>query len=63
MISEILEGYGDLISSQDYKMLQEIINYKNSIYYKIKALLNQQLRRKTFKGTLFLKLLILFSKY
>jgi rhamnosyltransferase len=63
MILEILEGYGDLITSQDYKILKEITNYKNSIYYKIKALLNPQLRRETFKGTLFLKLLILFSKY
>lgn len=63
MILEILEGYGDLITSQDCEILKEITYYKNSIYYKLKALLNQQLKRETFKGTVFLKILILLSKF
>jgi hypothetical protein len=63
MILEILEGYKDIITVQDYKMLKEITSYKDSIYFKLKALLNRQLRRGTLKGTLFLKLLILLSKY
>lgn len=63
MIKEILEGYGDILKKDDRLMLENIVSYKNSIDTKIRLILDRELRRNTLCGTLFIKILILFSKF
>lgn len=63
LINEILYGYGDLLKSEDKVVLKEIIKYKDSCYTKMKLLFNKELKKNTLRGTLFLKSLILFSKF
>ncbi|RKL61647.1 glycosyltransferase family 2 protein [Thermoanaerobacteraceae bacterium SP2] len=63
MIAEILEGYRDILGKDDRLMLENIISYRNSIVNKAKLILNRQLKRNTFAGTLFIKILIFFSRF
>jgi len=63
LINEILSGYGDLLKSEDYQMLKDISDYRSSLRKKLKVLFNDQLKRNTFKGTLFLKISIILSRY
>lgn len=63
MISEILIGYGDVLKPEDQMMLKEIVEYKSSLYNKIRLLFNTELKKNTLKGTLFLKMLIAFSRF
>lgn len=63
IVNEVLNGYGDYLKSEDSEILNEISVYKSSIYKKTKLLFNKQLKRDTFKGTLFLKFLIIFSRF
>lgn len=63
MISEILDGYGEILKNDDLLTLKRINTYKKSIVNKINLILDKDLRRNTFNGTLFIKLLILFSKF
>ncbi len=63
MINEILAGYGDYLLSKDYCMLNEIAEYDKSISKKIRLLFNKNIRKSTIRGTIFLKVLILFSRF
>lgn len=63
MINEILTGYENVLKLEDQLMLKEIMDYKNSFYIKMKLLFNKDLKRNTFRGTLLLKLLIMFSRF
>ncbi|MBV1817954.1 glycosyltransferase family 2 protein [Clostridium cochlearium] len=63
MINEILIGYGGILKLEDQLMLKEIVEYKNSFYNKIRLLFNNKLEKNTLKGTLFLKILILLSRF
>lgn len=63
MILELLNGYGEQLSSKDFAVLKDLYEYKNSIHKKIKLVFNKEFKRDTLKGTLFLKFLIIFSRY
>jgi len=63
LINDILNGYVDILKSEDCRMLEKISKYKTSFSKKVSLLLNEHMKRNTFIGTLFLKLLILFSKF
>ncbi|MEK5181503.1 glycosyltransferase [Paenibacillus odorifer] len=63
LASEILEGYGDQLTAEDYGMLNDVSTYKSSLSKKIKLLFNKKLKRDTVKGTLYLKLLIISSRF
>lgn len=62
-IKELLIGYSEYIFLDDRLMLEEICNYDKALKSKIRLLLNANIRRTTFRGTIFLKLLILFSRF
>lgn len=63
MINDILNEYVDLLSENDYKMLKRISEYKGSLNQRISLLFDKEIRRSTIRGTLFLKGLILFSRF
>jgi glycosyltransferase involved in cell wall biosynthesis len=63
MISEILNGYGKFLEREDYITLKEICEYRNSFYKKLKLIFNKQFKKNNFKGTLFIKFLVLCSKF
>ena len=63
LINDILNGYGESLRYEDYSTLKTISEYKTSFPRKVKLLLNKQIKRNTFTGTIFLKILILFSKF
>lgn len=63
MIMEILNGYQDVLKPEDKLMLKKILEYKYTLYNKFKLLSNMQLTRNTLRGTLFLKILVITSKF
>ena len=63
LTNEILRGYSELLKYEDYSMLKNISKYRTSFLRKVNLLLNNQLKRSTLKGTIFLKILILFSRF
>jgi len=63
MAKDILIGYNKYLSKQDYKLLNDISEYRSSLSKQIKLLFNKDIKRNTIRGTIVLKLLILFSKF
>lgn len=60
---ELYDGYRELLSSEDRKIIEDFKNYKISIIAKIRLLLNPRIKKYTLKGTLILKLAILCNRY
>lgn len=63
MIAEILNAYENNLTKDDRLMFEDIIAYRDSFINKIKLIFNRQIKRKTIKGTFFIKALILFSRF
>lgn len=63
LIIDLLEGYSDFISPNDQLLLNHILRYRKSLITKLRLIINKDLRRNTLKGTMFLKLSILLSKF
>lgn len=55
--------YKDYIDDKDLRYIYKLSQYKSSIIYKLYLLCDLDTRKHTIRGTLFLKLQILFSKY
>lgn len=53
------EGYFEELTDSDFKIIDKVANYKS---YKLFLLFNKNIRKLSFKGTLFLKLAILFGR-
>ncbi|SHN11306.1 glycosyltransferase [Halanaerobium congolense] len=60
---DILDGYKEILTKKDAEFLYTLANYKSSFYKKLKILLDPRVKKMTLRGTLFLKLSILLSKY
>ncbi len=61
-IRELIEGYDDLLLESDKKFINQVKNYKKSFFIKLKLLGSFEFRRKSFIGTLSLKISILLNK-
>lgn len=63
LASDIMDGYEYLLSAADRRDLEKIINYRNSLFNWIKTLFNNSIKRNTLRGTILLKILILFRRF
>lgn len=63
LASEILNGFGHLLRYDDYNDLKKIVEYKTSFKNWTKLLFNSQIRKNTVRGTILLKILILFKRF
>lgn len=60
---ELLSGYESNLTKEQYKIVNEICNYKKNWKTKIKLLLDKEFIRNTIIGTAFLKICVLLNKY
>lgn len=63
VITDFIEGYGSLLSEVEYEHIKAIATYRTSWKKKWKLLTNSNMRKKSLKGTIIIKILILFSKF
>ena len=63
MAKDLLIGYGEYLDKTDFNILKDVVEYKNSILKRIRLFLNKDIKRNTLRGTLVLKILILFSRF
>lgn len=63
IIQQILDGYSDDLTIEDYKLLNEIKGYNISFSRKVKLLFNKQLKKRTIRGTFYLRVLIILSRF
>jgi len=63
MAKDLLSGYGDLLNTIDYHQLEKIATYKSSLLNRIRLFFNKDIKRNTIRGTIILKILILFSRF
>jgi len=63
LANNLLKGYSAYLNTEMAKVLNDIITYKENIFSKLRLLMNHNLRRSTLKGTLYLRYMILVSKF
>ncbi len=63
LANNLLKGYSTFLSTELVTVLNDIITYKKNIFAKLRLLMNHNLRRSTLKGTLYLRYMILVSKF
>lgn len=62
LAEDLLEGYSDLISEKDQKVLKELVLYKRSVENKVKLLFDPNFKKENWVKNIFLKFLILFNR-
>jgi len=60
LAAELLKGFDKLLPLESKEFLVDVKEYKQSIFKFLKVLLNKNIRKNTMKGTLFLKVSIIF---
>ncbi|MBI9065666.1 MAG: glycosyltransferase [Salinivirgaceae bacterium] len=63
LAKDLILGFKNILNTEDYQNLKDISEYSNTFSGKLKLLFNRKIKRNTFKGTIILKFLILFSKF
>jgi len=61
--SYLLRYYKDVLTSEQIRDLEIVENYKENLKYKISLLFNKEFVAKRLRDTLFIKMLVLISKY
>lgn len=60
---ELYTGYKNQLPKRDLKIIEDFINYKKSILARCRLILNPRVKKYTIKGTLLLKLSLLFNRH
>lgn len=59
---DLLEGYGNLLNTEDKRFIEKVINYRHSVISKLCLLFSPKFVRDSIMGTVSLKLAILFNR-
>lgn len=59
---DLLEGYGNLLNSEDKRFIEKVNNYRHSVISKLCLLFSPKFIRDSIMGTVSLKLAILFNR-
>jgi glycosyltransferase involved in cell wall biosynthesis len=63
LANDLINGYKELMTDDVLLQLSDIADYKKSLNKRIKLIFDKKIRRNTLRGTVFLKILILTSKF
>lgn len=60
--ADVLAGYSTLVSEHDRKICEDLVNYKQDFFAKMRLLLNPDLSRPSLAGTIFFKLSLFLNR-